>query len=184
MHLSSFNSFLICICENVDIPPFWSCAPCRIVCFYGCTSWQPVLAQIVASFLPPSKISRNLDAFQISRIEDLAFKQTSGCQTLTCRDTRYLSKSSLFCLRVVRRPTCLNNGSGLKRIVYCYSSTLEPLCGFGAGSTLKSCVSRCKLSPSTFLDVPYSQTASSLHGISMCYLPTQLYKDKASSTSR
>jgi hypothetical protein len=36
----------------------------------------------------PSKISRNLDAFQVSRIEDLAFKKTSGCQTLTCRDTR------------------------------------------------------------------------------------------------
>ena len=148
MHLSSFNSFLICICENVDIPSFWSCAPYRIVCFYECTSWQPVLAQIVASFLTPSKISRNLDAFQVSRIEDLAFKKTSGCQTLTCRVTRYLSKSSSFCLRVVRRPTSFDNRSGLERNVYCYSSTLESLYGFGAGSNLNSCVSRCKLSPS------------------------------------
>lgn len=178
MHLSSFDSFLICICEIVDIPSLWSCAPCRILCFYGCTSCQPVLAQIVASFLAPSKISRNLDAFQLSRIEDLAFKKTSGCQTLIRRDTRYLSKSLLFCLRVVRRPTSFDNRSGLERIVYCYSSTLESLCGFGAGSTLNSCVSCCKLPPSTFLDVPYSQTASSRHEISMCHLPTQFLKTR------
>lgn len=184
MHLSSFNSFLICICENVDIPSFWSCAPCRIVCFYGCTSWQPVLAQIVASFLPPSKISRNLDAFQVSRIEDLAFKKTSGCQTLTSAVTRYLSKSSLFCLRACSRSTSLNNGSDCKRIVYATALRLNRFTASERDrlSILASPVANYLLP--TFLDVPYSQIASSLHGISMRHLSTQLYKDKASSTSR
>ena len=94
----------------------------------------------------------------------LAFGKTSVCQPLTCKDTRYPSESSLFCLRGVRRPTSLDNRSGLERNVYCYSSTLELLYGFGAGSTLSSCVARCKLPISflgTFLDVPYSQIASS-----------------------
>ena len=108
MHHSSFESFLICVCEIVD-SSFSSCAlllpnnyPSDCLPYYLLARVhvvQSVLAQITASFLRPCKISWNLDVFRDSRIGDLAFGKTSGCQPLTCKDTGYPFKSSLLCLR-------------------------------------------------------------------------------------